>query len=131
MPTRPIRRPVTAARVKTAQVQKDVRTAESELHEANSILSDSRVGSLVTRESVQAALNQSVNVETQLHDAVAELQVVTDLLKVAEEEKASRDSADGTMAGRRSGEGLDSVMEQMSAVAQRQEESRVGKESKS
>jgi hypothetical protein len=69
---------------------------------------------------VQEALVQNLQVESQLHDAVKELQVVTDLLKVAEQERAGHD-ADGTLAGRRSGEGVDSVLEHMKASVGRKQ----------
>ena len=112
---------VTVARMKTAAVQDDVRQAEADLHDANETLADTSVGTIVTKESVQAALVQNLHVEGQLHDAVKELAVVTELLKTAEEEKAYRDGDGPTMAGRRSGEGVDSVIQQMAASARRKD----------
>ena len=86
-----------------------MREAERELHEANGDLAASAtVGSVVTAESVRAALVQNINVEGQLHEAVEELRVVTDLLKTAEEDKAKLEQA--VTAGHRSGEGVESVM---------------------
>lgn len=100
---------VTVARIKTAKVQNDMRQAESELHEANEDLADSTtVGSVVTRENVQAALVQNLAVEGQLHDAVEELRVVTDLLKAAEDDKAKAE--DALTEGKRSGEGVESIL---------------------
>jgi hypothetical protein len=113
------KKPVTVAHEKTVAVQQDVRQAEAALHDANEALAETVVGTIVTKQSVEAALIENLQVEGQLHDAVKELQVVTDLLKVAEEEKAAHDDEDVTMAGRRSGEGVDSVLEQMSASARR------------
>lgn len=115
------RKAVTVARMKTAALQDDVRQAEAELHDANEVLADTTVGTIVTKETVQAALLQNLNVEGQLHDAVKELQVVTDLLKTAEEEKALREGEDSTPAGRRSGEGVNSVLEQMTAASRRKD----------
>jgi coenzyme F420-reducing hydrogenase beta subunit len=116
-------KPVTVAHDKAVAVQEDVRNAEADLHDTNEELADTVVGSVVTKESVQAALVQNLQVESQLHDAVKELQVVTDLLKVAEREKAAHDE-DGTLAGRRSGEGVDSVLEHMKASAARKHPNR-------
>jgi coenzyme F420-reducing hydrogenase beta subunit len=98
-----------------------VRQAEADLHDANETLADTVVGSIVTKESVQAALVQNLHVESELHDAVKELQVVTDLLKVAEQQIAVQAGEDVTMAGRRSGEGVRSVLAQMRASAQRKD----------
>lgn len=106
---------VTVARIKTAKVQNDMRQAESELHEANEDLADSTtVGSVVTRENVQAALVQNLAVEGQLHDAVEELRVVTDLLKTAEDDKAKAE--DALTAGRRSGEGVESILTHLQRI---------------
>ena len=103
-------KPVTVARIKTAKVQSDMRQAASELHEANEDLAQSSaVGTMVTRDDVHAALVQNIAVEGQLHDAVEELRVVTDLLKTAEQDKARAE--DALTAGKRSGEGLESVIE--------------------
>ncbi|QJW83464.1 hypothetical protein HK414_02725 [Ramlibacter terrae] len=118
MPIRPSK-PVTLAHDKTVAVQEDVRQAQADLHDANEVLADTVVGAIVTKESVKAALVQNLQVEGQLQDVVKELEVVTDLLKKAEDEKAERAQEDVTMAGRRSGEGVDSVIEHMSASARR------------
>jgi hypothetical protein len=119
-PLRPTK-PVTVAHDKTVEVQDDVRQAEADLHDTNEALADTVVGSIVTKESIQAALVQNLHVESELHDAVRELQVVTDLLKVAEQEKAGLEDGDVTMAGRRSGEGVRSVLAQMRASARRRD----------
>ncbi len=115
----PASKSVAVAHEKTVALQNDVRQAEADLHDANDALADTVVGTIVTKESVEAALLQNLHVEGQLHDAVKELQVVTDLLRVAEQEKASPDDGDGTRAGRRSGEGTHSVLEHMTASAGR------------
>ncbi|HEY8356843.1 MAG TPA: hypothetical protein VIL30_05215 [Ramlibacter sp.] len=118
-PIRP-HKPLTAAHAKTVALQEDVQRAKAELQEANETLSDAVVGTIVTKESVQAALVQDLQVEGQLHEVAKELQAVTELLKVAEHENAVlRENDDGTMAGRRSGEGVNSVMEHMTAAARR------------
>jgi hypothetical protein len=114
-------KPVTVAHDKTAAVQEDVRQAEADLHDANETLADTVVGSVVTKESVQAALVQNLHVESELHDAVKELQVVTDLLKVAEQQIAIQAGEVVTMAGRRSGEGVHSVLAQMGASSKRKD----------
>ena len=113
--TQPSPKAVTVARLKTAAVKEDVRKAEAELREANDVLADTSVGTIVTKETVQAALLQNLNVEGQLHHAVQKLQVVTDLLKTAEEEKALLEKEDSKVAGHRSGEGASSVIEHMVA----------------
>lgn len=100
-------------------LQDDVREAEASLHEANDALANTVVGRVVSKETVEAALVQSLQVEGQLHDAVKELQVVSDLLKVAEAEKAAHEQDDARTAGRRSGEGVESVLEHMNALAER------------
>jgi hypothetical protein len=115
---------VAVARDKTAAVQDDVQQAEADLHDANEVLAETVVGSIVTKESVEAALVQNLHVEGQLHDAVKELQVVTDLLATAEHDNAELAShargGDGpTLAGRRSGEGIESVLQHMAASAKR------------
>ena len=108
-------KPVTAARIKAAVVQGNVRQAEAQLRETNEQLADSAVGTVVTQEAVDAALVQNLQVEGQLHDAVKELQVVTDLLKTAEQDKALAD----TGKSGRSGEGVDSVLKHMAASLER------------
>lgn len=113
-PIRP-RKAVTVARIKTAAVQGSVREAEAELRETNDQLADMEVGTLVTKEAVDAALVQNLHVEGQLHDAVKELQVVTDLLKTAELEKGAAAPETGGAAGHRSGEGVGSVLEHMAS----------------
>ena len=123
MTTLPSNSPVTAAHEKTVAVRDDVRQAEADLRDVNEALSDS-VGTLVTRESVEAALAQNLHVENQLHDAVKELEVVSDLLEDAQEEKAAREREHGTMAGRRSGEGAGSVLKHMATSAKAKEVAR-------
>ncbi len=111
-------KPVSVARQKAVAVREGIRQAQADLHDANEMLADTVVGTIVTEESVEAALLQNLQVESELHDAVKELQVVTELLRVAEEEKA-HDHAEVAEAGRRSGEGLTSVLEQMGTQARR------------
>ncbi|WP_377371957.1 hypothetical protein [Ramlibacter ginsenosidimutans] len=118
IPARP-RKAVSVAHEKTVVLRDDVRQAEASLHEANDALADTVVGSIVTKETVEAALVQNLQVEGQLHDAVKELEVVSDLLKVAEAEKAAHEQEDARRAGRHSGEGAESVLEHMKALAER------------
>src|SRR5512140_1995879 len=106
---------VSSARSKAKKVHKDVAVAEAELHESNAILANSAIGQAVTRQSVDTAVKQNVDVEEKLHAAVEELEVVSELLNVAVAKNAEHD--DQAVAGRRSGEGLASVMDQMSASA--------------
>jgi hypothetical protein len=110
-------KPASVARAKTKRAQSDVRIEGADLHHSNAVLVNSGVGQVLTRQSVQAVVEQNVNVEEKLHDAVQELEVVSELLDVTEAKSAEDD--DQTMAGRRSGEGLTSVIEQMSASARR------------
>lgn len=105
----PRREPVSAAHEKAVAVQDEVQQAKDNLHDANEALADTVVDSAPTKETVEAALVQNLQVEGQLQDAVKELQVVTDLLKVAERENAAH-REQGAAAGRRSGEGIDSVL---------------------
>lgn len=105
--TQPKRKHVTVARAKTAKVMTDIRDAEDTLHEANEVLSKAQVD----KNEVNTVLEQNVAVEAQLHDAVNELKVVTDLLKSAEADKA-KDGAQ-QVPGNRSGEGIDSVIEHL------------------
>jgi hypothetical protein len=112
-------KPISVARSKTIKVQRDMRVAEADLHEANEALTHSSVGRMMTRESVQAALEQNVKVEEKLGAAVDELQVVSELLKIAEAKNAASD--DQTIAGSRSGQGASSAMAEMIASAQRKE----------
>ena len=99
---------VSVAHDKAVAVQEDVLQAKENLHDANEALADAVDGE-PTKSTVAAALVQNLQVEGQLQDAVEELQVVTDLLKVAEKENAAyRDEA--AAAGRRSGEGTASVL---------------------
>jgi hypothetical protein len=103
------RQSVSVAHDKAVAVQDDVQQAKENLHDANEALADAVVESEPSKSTVAAALVQNLQVEGQLQDAVQELQVVTDLLKVAEKENAVlRDDAAG--AGRRSGEGIASVL---------------------
>lgn len=102
------RPPVSVAHDKALAVQDDVQQAKENLRDANEALADAVVESEPSKSTVAAALVQNLQVEGQLQDAVEELQVVTDLLKVAEQENAAfRDAA---AAGRRSGEGIASVL---------------------
>lgn len=116
----PPRKSVTVARTKAAAVQDEVRQAEADLHDANQVLSDATVGTIVTKESVQAALVQNLSVEVQLHDAARELRVVTDLLRTADGENADRGTESSMLPGNRSGEGVHSLIEEMAASAKRE-----------
>ena len=110
-------KPVSVARTKTRNVQREMRVAEADLHDSNVILSNSGSGAVLPAKALRAALAQNVEVEDKLHDAVQELEAVSELLNVAEAKNAEHD--DQTMAGHRSGVGLESVMEHMTASAQR------------
>jgi hypothetical protein len=110
-------RPVSVARTKTRNVQREMRVAKADLHDSNVALSNSASGAVVPAEAVEAALAQNVEVEEKLHEAVQELEVVSELLNVAQAKNAEHDGQ--TMAGHRSGVGLQSVMEHMTASAQR------------
>lgn len=117
------REPVAAAHEKAVAVQDEVRQAKDNLHDANEALADTVVDNAPTKEDVEAALVQNLQVEGQLQDAVKELQVVTDLLKVAEQENAAhRDQA--AAAGRRSGEGIKSVLAHLNPQPDRRNLSR-------
>lgn len=108
------RQPLSVAHEKAVAVQDEVQQAKENLHDANEALADTVAESTPTKESVEAALVQNLQVEGQLQDAVRELEVVTDLLEVAERENAAlRD--EGAAAGRRSGEGIQSVLAHLSA----------------
>ena len=107
---------VTVARIKTDAVQGSVRKAEADLRETNEQLADTEVGTVVTQEAVDATLVQNLHVEGQLHEAVKELQVVKDLLEVAEQEHGPSAGANPTVAGQRSGEGAGSVMKHMAST---------------
>ncbi|TWO69438.1 hypothetical protein FN976_19310 [Caenimonas sedimenti] len=106
MPRRTVIKPIVTARKKTESVQTEIQQAESDLHETNALLLETPVGQ-VTRADVQEAVDRSVKVEEQLHDAAKELEVVTGLLRAAEAAVAPDD------AGNRSGEGADSVLRHM------------------
>lgn len=110
-------KPVSVARTKTKNVQEDMRVAEADLHDSNAVLATSSNGEALPPGAVEAALAQNVEVEEKLHEAVQELEVVSELLNVAEAKNAVHD--DQTMAGHRSGAGLESVMEHMNASARR------------
>lgn len=114
---------VSVAHEKAVAVQDEVRQAKENLHDANEALADAVDDSTPTKEDVEAALVQNLQVEGQLQDAVKELEVVTDLLKVAERENAAyRDEA--AAAGRRSGEGIHSVLAHLNGPADRKNLSR-------
>jgi hypothetical protein len=108
------------ARDKAVAVQDEVRNAEADLHDTNETLADTVSGSVVTKDDIRAALVQNLQVENQLHDAVKELQVVTDLLKVAERERAAHEGGASSAAGR-SGEGVDSVLKHLPASPGRED----------
>jgi hypothetical protein len=113
-------KPVTMARDKAVAVQDEVRSAEADLHDTNETLADTVAGNVVSKDDVRAALVHNLQVENQLHDAVKELQVVTDLLKVAEKERTTHDGGPALVAGR-SGEGVDSVLKHLSASPGRED----------
>ncbi len=108
---------ITAARVKTKKVQKQLSAAYADLQDSNAALTTSVDGQLEpTRESVEAALEQSVEVEGKLSDAVNELEVVTELLRVAEAKNF--EFVDQAGPGTRSGEGVQSVIAHIKAASE-------------
>jgi uncharacterized protein YPO0396 len=117
-------KPVTVARIKTAAVQGSVRQAEAELRESNEQLADTEVGTVLTKEAMDAALVQNLHVEGQLHEAVKELQVVKELLKTAEQERASPGAEGTAVPGQRSGEGVGSVLEHMASTLETKDDAR-------
>lgn len=77
---------VTKTKTKTKGIQQDLGAAAAELHESNRVLAQVAAGS--TDASVKAAVAQILEVEKQLHAAVAELAIIHALLKTAEAESA-------------------------------------------
>lgn len=73
---------VIKTKTKTKGIQQNLGAAAAELHESNKVLAQVAAGS--TDASVKAAVAQILEVEKQLHAAVAELAVVHALLKSAE-----------------------------------------------
>jgi hypothetical protein len=107
-----IKIPVAAARLRTEKVQRGVHKAELKLHDSNIDLLELAADEVIPREHVRTCVEQSLEVEKKLHKSVNELEVVSDLLATAENEISllHDQSKDGTMAGKRSGEGLSSVL---------------------
>src|SRR4051812_16309349 len=98
---------LSTARVKTKHVRTELVLAQADLHESNSDLEKSMTGTQKpTRESVEAALVQSGDVELQLSDAVQELEAVTELLRVVE---ARIDESAEASTPARSGQGAASA----------------------
>jgi hypothetical protein len=110
MPRRTAIKPIVSARKKTQTVRNEIRQAASELHETNEALLESSSGP-ATQADVQEAVDRSVKVEGQLHEAAKELEVVTGLLHAAE-------AAAADPAGQRSGEGTESVIRHMQGSGQ-------------
>jgi hypothetical protein len=112
-----IKKPVAAARLTTQKVQRSVRKAEVKLHDSNTDLLELSGDEVVPGEDLRTRVEKSLQVEVKLHDAVKELEVVSDLLATAEDEIALLidKSKDGATAGKRSGEGLASVLEHIRA----------------
>ena len=108
MPRRTSIKPIVTARRKTQSVQGEIEKAETDLHATNALLLATPQAQ-VTRADVKDAVERSVKVEEQLHDAAKELEVVTGLLRAAEAAVVP----DADHAGNRSGEGVDSVMRHM------------------
>lgn len=101
-------KPVSLARTKAKKVQQDIGAAEAKLHDSNQVLANNLVAPASTKAAVEAAVAQNVEVEEKLHAAVDELAVVSALLKTAEAKAAG--TGEDAVAGRRSGEGIDSVI---------------------
>jgi hypothetical protein len=112
-----IRKPVAAARLRTQKVQRGVRKAEVKLHDSNTDLLELSADELIPGEELRTCVEKSLQVEVKLHKAVNELEAVSSLLATAEDEIALLldKSKDATMAGKRSGEGLSSVLEHIRA----------------
>lgn len=114
-------KPKAVARAKTQKVQQDLEVAEAELHITNTVLIETLSPTVQTDDVVALALEQNAAVEEKVHDAAAELQVVTDLLKDEEAEIARlrQQLADRPQtATGRSGEGADSAMAHLAAREQ-------------
>jgi hypothetical protein len=106
---------VAVARTKAKSVQRGVEAAEAKLHVSNAVLGDTGNSKVLSTDAARSVIAQNVDVEEQLHEAVQELEVVGELLKVAEATNAAHD--DNTVAGRRSGAGMDSLLAHMNASA--------------
>lgn len=99
---------LSAARIRTKNVQKDLTVAQTDLNDSNKALTSSIQGLAPTRHAVEVAIGQNAEVEVKLDEAVKELEVVNELLRVSE--ARSSDGGEQLAPGKRSGEGLDSVM---------------------
>ncbi len=99
---------LSAARKRTKNVQKDLAVAQTDLNDSNKALMSSIQGLEPTRHAVEAAIGQNAEVEVKLDEAVKELEVVNELLRVSE--ARNPDGGEQPAPGNRSGEGLDSVM---------------------
>jgi hypothetical protein len=77
---------VSKTKTKTGGIQETLGAAAAELHESSRVLAQLAAGS--TDASVKAAVAQILEVEQQLHAAVAELAVVRSLLKGDEAKSA-------------------------------------------
>lgn len=113
-------KPVSVARTKTTKVQHDIGVAEAKLHHSNQVLETNLVGTASTKASIKAAVARNVEVEEKLHAAVDELAVVAALLKTAEAKAAQ--TGDDAVAGRRSGEGIDSVIAHLAGAGNQPEQ---------
>jgi hypothetical protein len=118
-----IKKPVAAARLRRQKVQRGVRKAEVKLHDSNTDLLGLSADQVIPGEDLRTCVEKSLQVEMKLHKAVNELEVVSNLLATAEDEIALHldKSRDGTTAGKRSGEGLSSVLEHIRAGRQQNE----------
>ena len=110
---------VARAKNKTEKVQGDIQLAEAELHLANLVITD-KLAESVTDAELSKVVTHNETVEEKLRDAGEDLKVVTDLLtseerdrKKLEETLAQYRTADGSLAGARSGEGSASVIEHL------------------
>lgn len=112
-----IKKPVAAARLRTQKVQRGVRKAQVKLHDSNTDLLELSADEVIPGEQLRTCVEKSLQVEVKLHRAANELEVVTNLLATAEDEIALLlcKSKDAPAAGKRSGEGLSSVLEHIRA----------------
>lgn len=107
------------ARGKTRRVAQKLQVAEQELHTANTALMDALPPKV--RREVTDALDKSASAEEKVREATEELEVVTELLTLQEDQEAqqaedaqvARDGRDAALlpqAGNKSGHGAQSVM---------------------
>jgi hypothetical protein len=118
---------VAVARIKTAKVKQELATAEKKLSVANAVLANTLPQTVRRDEAVTFALAQNTVVEDKVRNAKDELQVVTDLLKDEEAEKAQLQHQLAVLkrsTGGKTGEGAGSAMAHL--ISQGQQKPRGG-----